>query len=409
MKDYTIYTTTIQTQKLIMFAAIFQEELILFVPFEKEFCNKKLESFKKTLKASNIVEDDSKFQKLKIELDEYFKNQRDNFTIPIRLIGTPFQIKCWEALQKIEYGETISYKEEAKNIGNEKAYRAVANANGKNNLSIIVPCHRVIANNGKHWWLHWWNLDKRVSTKFRKRRRMNLISLQMKTCDNFETNLENLKNLILSCKNESLILAPELALVGFAYDKMEEASIFSIKAIDEIKELSENKIIAITTIIKEDDKFYNRLFIFFNKNIVHTQDKIKLFPLGDEDKYFTPSKDSNIKIIDINGLKIATLICFELRFPTLWEQIKGADIILNPAMWGIKRKEHYETISKALALVNQSFVIASNSANDNMAKGSAIISPFGNIIKDDNKTILEAKFDKDEILKVRKYIDIGLN
>ena len=99
---------------------------------------------------------------------------------------------------------------------------------------------------------------------------MNLISLQMKACDNFETNLENLKNLILSCKNESLILAPELALVGFAYDKMEEASIFSIKAIDEIKELSENKIIAITTIIKEDDKFYNRLFIFFNKNILHT-------------------------------------------------------------------------------------------------------------------------------------------
>ncbi len=157
-------------------------------------------------------------------------------------------------------------------------------------LSIIVPCHRVIANNGKIGGYTRWNLDKRVSTKFRKRRKMNLISLQMKTCDNFETNLENLKNLILSCKNESLILAPELALVGFAYDKMEEASIFSIKAIDEIKELSENKIIAITTIIKEDDKFYNRLFIFFNKNIVHTQDKIKLFPLGDEDKYFTPSK-----------------------------------------------------------------------------------------------------------------------
>lgn len=54
-------------------------------------------------------------------------------------------------------------------------------------------------------------------------------------------------------------------------------------------------------------------------------------------------------------------------------------------------------------------IIWANSANDNMAKGSAIISPFGNIIKDDNKTILEAKFDKDEILKVRKYIDIGLN
>lgn len=94
---------------------------------------------------------------------------------------------------------------------------------------------------------------------------MNLISLQMKTCENFEINLETFKSLILSCKNDSLILAPELCLVGFAYNNMEEASIFSIKAIDEIKELSENKIIAITTIIKEDDNFYNRLFIFFNK------------------------------------------------------------------------------------------------------------------------------------------------
>lgn len=238
---------------------------------------------------------------------------------------------------------------------------------------------------------------------------MNLISLQMKTSENFEKNLEHLKNLIISCKENSLILAPELALVGFAYDRMQEASDFSLKAIDELKELSKNKIIALTTIIKEDEKFYNRLFIFFNKKIIHTQDKIKLFPLGEEDKYFTPSKDDKIKIIEINGLKIATLICFELRFPNLWEQIKGADIILNPSMWGIKRKEHYESISKALALVNQSFVIASNSANTNMAKGSAIISPFGNIIKDDNKTILETQFDKNEILKIRKYIDIGLN
>ncbi|MDN5079658.1 methylated-DNA--[protein]-cysteine S-methyltransferase [Aliarcobacter butzleri] len=64
-------------------------------------------------------------------------------------IGTPFQIKVWETLLKIPYGKTISYKEEAKMIENEKAFRAVANANGKNNLSIIVPCHRVISNNGE--------------------------------------------------------------------------------------------------------------------------------------------------------------------------------------------------------------------------------------------------------------------
>ncbi|MGE3301241.1 MAG: carbon-nitrogen hydrolase family protein, partial [Arcobacter sp.] len=72
-------------------------------------------------------------------------------------------------------------------------------------------------------------------------------------------------------------------------------------------------------------------------------------------------------------------------------------------------KEHYESISKALALVNQCFVVACNSADDNMAKGSAILSPFGNVIKDDSKNKIETVFDKDEINKVRKYIDIGLN
>jgi len=144
-----IYTTTIQTPINLMFASSFEDELILFAPLEKEFCQKKLQNFKKILNASNIVEDDSKFDRLKLELNEYFKKQRENFTIKLKLIGTPFEIKCWKALQKIPYGKTISYKEEARNIGNIKAYRAVANANGKNNFSIIIPCHRVITSDGK--------------------------------------------------------------------------------------------------------------------------------------------------------------------------------------------------------------------------------------------------------------------
>ncbi len=74
-------------------------------------------------------------------------------------------------------------------------------------------------------------------------------------------------------------------------------------------------------------------------------------------------------------------------------------IILNPAMWGLKRKDHYETISKSLALVNQCFVIATNSADDNMAKGSGIISPFGNVTRDDNKEIVVEKIDLEEIKK----------
>ena len=238
---------------------------------------------------------------------------------------------------------------------------------------------------------------------------MKLVALQIKTTQDFQENLNNLINLINSCEIDSLIVAPELALSGFSYDRMEEASIFTQKAIEELKQLSDNKIIALTFITKKDEKFYNTLYIFHNFNIIHTQSKVKLFPLGDELEYFEAGNINDIKIIEINGLKIATLICFELRFPELWQKIKGADIILNPAMWGIKRKDHYESISKALALVNQCFVIASNSADDNMAKGSAIITPFGNIIKNDQENIIKATFDKQELIKTRKYIDIGLN
>ncbi len=238
---------------------------------------------------------------------------------------------------------------------------------------------------------------------------MNLIALQVKTTEDFTKNLEHLKELINKCPKDSIILAPEIALTGFCYNRMQEASEFSTFAIQQLQELAINKTIALTLITKQNDKFYNTLYIFDKQKIIHTQSKIKLFPLGNELEHFEAGEEEDIKIIEINGLKVATLICFELRFPKLWQKVAGADIILNPAMWGLKRKDHYETISKSLALVNQCFVIAANSADLNMAKGSAIISPFGNVIKDDKREIVLEKIDLDEIQRVRKYINIGLN
>ncbi|MGM0519459.1 MAG: carbon-nitrogen hydrolase family protein [Campylobacterota bacterium] len=238
---------------------------------------------------------------------------------------------------------------------------------------------------------------------------MKLVSLQMKTGDNFDKNLAKLKELISSCEDNSLILAPEVCLSGFCYEKMDEASKFSIKAIEQIKDLAINKTIALTFITKKNGKYYNSLHIFHKQKSIHQQDKYKLFALGAEPEHFACGNKEDIKIIDIDGIKVATLICFELRFPILWEKVKGADIILNPSMWGVKRKDHFESISKALALVNQCFVIATNSANDNMAKGSAIISPFGDTLRDDTKEKLELDANLDEVQKVRKYIDIGLN
>ncbi|MEG0307515.1 MAG: methylated-DNA--[protein]-cysteine S-methyltransferase [Clostridium sp.] len=81
------------------------------------------------------------------QLDEYFNGTRRDFDIECEVQGTEFQKNAWKALMKIPYGETWSYKQQAIQIGNEKATRAVGNANSKNLISIIIPCHRVIGAN----------------------------------------------------------------------------------------------------------------------------------------------------------------------------------------------------------------------------------------------------------------------
>ncbi len=80
-----------------------------------------------------------------VQLDEYFAGSRTTFDLPLRFAGTPFQQSVWEQLQKIPYGETITYGDLARRVGNPNAFRAVGTANGHNPVSIIVPCHRVVA------------------------------------------------------------------------------------------------------------------------------------------------------------------------------------------------------------------------------------------------------------------------
>lgn len=82
------------------------------------------------------------------QLDEYFEGRRKQFDLPVRCEGTPFQQRVWRELQKIPYGETRSYEDIAVSVSNPKAQRAVGQANNKNPIMIIVPCHRVIHKNG---------------------------------------------------------------------------------------------------------------------------------------------------------------------------------------------------------------------------------------------------------------------
>jgi len=86
-------------------------------------------------------------KKAAAQLCEYFNGKRKTFNLPLVLHGTDFQVKVWEALQNIPYGETLSYGELAALIGNPKACRAVGMANNRNPIVIIVPCHRVIGHN----------------------------------------------------------------------------------------------------------------------------------------------------------------------------------------------------------------------------------------------------------------------
>lgn len=101
------------------------------------------------LKAKYVEQQDEVLELTKKQLDEYFDMKRKKFDIPLLLVGSDFQKSVWNALLQIPFGETRSYKEQAQIVGDVKAVRAVANANGANAITIIVPCHRIIGSNGK--------------------------------------------------------------------------------------------------------------------------------------------------------------------------------------------------------------------------------------------------------------------
>ncbi|MBL0048296.1 MAG: methylated-DNA--[protein]-cysteine S-methyltransferase [Bacteroidetes bacterium] len=100
-----------------------------------------------------------------LQLKEYFSAKRKEFTFPIQQVGTDFQQTVWMHLQKIPFGQTRSYLKIAAQLGDPKSIRAVGNANGKNNLAIVIPCHRVIGESGKlvgyagGLWRKKWLLD----------------------------------------------------------------------------------------------------------------------------------------------------------------------------------------------------------------------------------------------------------
>ena len=113
-------------------------------------------------------------------------------------------------------------------------------------------------------------------------------------------------------------------------------------------------------------------------------------------------------IFEIDGIKMGILICFELRFKEFYKCLEGCDIIFVPAMWGKIRSSNFETLTKALAVLNQCYVLASDSSNEDCSGRSNITTPFGEQSFNGNKLFLKIEYNKKLINKMRRYLNIGI-
>ena len=139
----------IETPLGTMLACASHEGICLLEFTDRKMLETQLKTLAKLCNATIIQGANSHFEALELQLSEYFNGQRSTFTVPLHMIGTDFQTKVWNALLLIPYGHTKSYKAQAIAIQSPDSVRAVANANGLNRISILIPCHRVIGSDGQ--------------------------------------------------------------------------------------------------------------------------------------------------------------------------------------------------------------------------------------------------------------------
>jgi len=235
-----------------------------------------------------------------------------------------------------------------------------------------------------------------------------LCSLLFETTPNYEQNLQTLLSLIDKAEENSLIVAPEVCLTAYDYENMSKMLQFASHAIEALKKASRNKIIILTMLEERDGKVYNFAKVFHNGEVVYERAKAKLFRFGDEHKYMQEGSIDDFKVIEVDGIKIAVFICFELRFKELWQKSEGADVIAVPSWWGVLRSEHFKILTRALALMNQCYVVASDSQNEECTALSGIIDPQGKELRNGNTPCLSKAYSKKEISLMRRYMDVGI-
>ena len=237
-----------------------------------------------------------------------------------------------------------------------------------------------------------------------KPKTLEVVTLQLPSHQRYQENLDTLLAHLENHTDKHLVVGPEVFLTGLDYAHMTTAAKFSVNALKTLKKEVDEQIVILTLVLEEGDDFVNQAVVIHKHKIIHKQEKVKLFKLGDEDLYFRAGKKKKIKPFEIEGVHYALLICFELRFKDLWKQVEGADVVIVPARWGKLRKNHLEILSRALAVMNQCYVVVSNSSDIDMASSSAIIAPTGAVTIDDKQDAIEGTIDFREIKKLRRYI-----
>jgi len=132
-----------------MFAGATEEGICLLEFADRRMLETQIKRLRKLLNAEFVPGNNKHFAILNEQIKEYFEGKRKCFDLPLILKGTAFQEKVWKELLTIPYGVTRSYQEQAEHVGDIKAVRAVAKANGDNRIAVIIPCHRVIGKDGK--------------------------------------------------------------------------------------------------------------------------------------------------------------------------------------------------------------------------------------------------------------------
>lgn len=147
--ELNLFSTEFDTPLGKMTAIAHQNALVLLEFSDRENLDAEILSLEKIYQSEILVAQNKILRQTENEIKSYFSRQLKTFTVPIELNGTEFQQNVWNYLQTISYGKSITYKQQAIEMENLLGIRAIASANGKNKLAIVVPCHRVLGTDGK--------------------------------------------------------------------------------------------------------------------------------------------------------------------------------------------------------------------------------------------------------------------